>query len=104
MARGENFSLSSTLKELKITIEFWKEGGVCVARCPELDMFSQGDSLEEAKSNLSEVIEIQFEEMEKMGTLKEFLEEVGFNVVDNILIPQREIMGFDKSFLKLECV
>jgi len=64
----------------------------------------KGNSLEEAKSNLSEIIEIQFEEMEKMGTLKEFLEEVGFNVVDNILIPQKEIMGFDKSFLKLECV
>lgn len=92
------------MKELKVTIEFWKEGGVYVARCPELDMLSQGYSLEEAKSNLFEVIEIQFEEMERTGTLKEFLEEVGFKVVDNMLIPQREIMGFDKSFLKLECV
>jgi len=86
------------LKELKVTIEFWKEGGVYVTRCPELDMLSQGDSLEEAKSNLFEVIEIQFEEMEEMGTLDEFLEENGFRVKDNILTSQREIIGFDKSF------
>ncbi|MBU1599690.1 type II toxin-antitoxin system HicB family antitoxin [bacterium] len=92
------------MKELKIAIEFWKEGGVYVARCPELDVLSQGYSLEEAKKNLFEVIEIQFEEMEEMGTLDEFLEESGFNIVDNILSCQREIVGFDKSFIKLECV
>ena len=92
------------MKELKITIEFWKEGELHVTRCPELDMLSQGYSLEEAKKNLLEVIEIQFEEMEEMGTLDEFLEENGFRVKDNILTSQREIIGFDKSFVKLECV
>ncbi|MDI6752512.1 MAG: hypothetical protein QME07_06675, partial [bacterium] len=81
------------MKELKITIEFWKEGEVYVARCPELDMFSQGYSLEEARKNLFEVIEIQFEEMEDMGTLDEFLEDSGFKIIDNILFCQREIVG-----------
>ncbi|MEW5766370.1 MAG: hypothetical protein AB1797_01915 [bacterium] len=92
------------MKELKITMEFWREGELYVIHCPELDMIAQGYSLEEAKKNLFEVIEIQFEEMEEMGTLNEFLEERGFRIIDDILTSQREIIGFDKSFVKLECV
>jgi len=37
------------MKTLKMTIEFWKEGNLYLARSPELDMVAQGDSLEEAK-------------------------------------------------------
>ena len=56
------------MKNLKITIEFWQEGNLYVANCPELDMLAQGYSLDEARKNLYEVIEIQFEEMKELGT------------------------------------
>jgi len=61
------------MKNLKITMEFWKEDNLYIANCPELDMLAQGESLEEAKKNLHEVIEIQFEEMHRLGTMDEFL-------------------------------
>lgn len=61
------------MKTLKITIEIWRESKFYIARSPELDMVAQGNSLEEAKKNLIEVIEIQFEEMRELGTLNEFL-------------------------------
>lgn len=38
-----------------------KDDNMYVALCPELDIASQGNSLEEAKSNLKEAIEIFFE-------------------------------------------
>jgi predicted RNase H-like HicB family nuclease len=50
------------MKKLIATVEIWKEGGMFTAYCPELDIASCGHTSEEAKKNLSEVIEIQLEE------------------------------------------
>ncbi len=38
-----------------------KEGDGYVALCPELDIASQGDSIEEARNNLVEALELFFE-------------------------------------------
>ena len=46
-------------KELTAIIE--REGNGYVALCPELDIASQGDSLEEARDNLIEALELFFE-------------------------------------------
>jgi predicted RNase H-like HicB family nuclease len=54
--------------KIKVTEEIWKEGGMYVAYCPELDMASCGESIEDAKNNLKEVISINFVECKKMGT------------------------------------
>ena len=45
-------------KELTAIIE--REGDGYVALCPELDIASQGDSLEEARDNLIEALELFF--------------------------------------------
>jgi predicted RNase H-like HicB family nuclease len=42
-----------------------KEAGGFVALCPELDIASQGDTVEEAKVNLQEAIELFFEHASK---------------------------------------
>ncbi|MDE0043074.1 MAG: hypothetical protein OXT74_13630, partial [Candidatus Poribacteria bacterium] len=41
---------------------------------------SCGKDIDEARKNLLEVIEIQLEETAKLGTLKAFLEEAGYDV------------------------
>jgi predicted RNase H-like HicB family nuclease len=38
-----------------------REGDVYVALCPELDVASQGASIEEARKNLQEALELLFE-------------------------------------------
>ncbi len=38
-----------------------REGGGYVSLCPELDIASQGDTIEEARNNLREAIELFFE-------------------------------------------
>ncbi len=38
-----------------------RESGAYVALCPELDIASQGDSIEEARDNLREAVELFFE-------------------------------------------
>ncbi|MFQ6042939.1 MAG: type II toxin-antitoxin system HicB family antitoxin, partial [Candidatus Poribacteria bacterium] len=48
--------------------------------CPELDVASCGRTVEEAQKNLIEVILIQLEETAKLGTLKDFLENAGYEI------------------------
>ena len=45
-----------------LTATIWREEGGFVALCPELDIASQGDSVEEARGNLKEAVELFFEE------------------------------------------
>lgn len=46
-------------RQLTAIIE--REGSGYVALCPELDIASQGDSIEEARANLREAVELVFE-------------------------------------------
>jgi predicted RNase H-like HicB family nuclease len=82
---------------LHLTIEILKKGKWYLARTPELDFISQGRTQEEAKKNLLEVIKIQIKEMKKMGTLKEYLQECGFEIKDDDIITSAEMVGFERS-------
>jgi predicted RNase H-like HicB family nuclease len=46
-------------KQLTAIIE--REGDGYVSLCPELDIASQGDTIEEARNNLQEAVELFFE-------------------------------------------
>ncbi|WP_199245202.1 type II toxin-antitoxin system HicB family antitoxin [[Phormidium] sp. ETS-05] len=50
------------LKKLTAIIE--REGNGYVALCPEIDIASQGDTVEEARANLIEALELFFETAE----------------------------------------
>ncbi len=45
----------------RLTALIQKEGDGYVALCPELDIASQGDNVEEAENNLREAVELFFE-------------------------------------------
>jgi predicted RNase H-like HicB family nuclease len=49
--------------------------------CPELQVSSFGDTLEEAEKSLKEALDLFFEGCESMGTINEVLEESGFQKV-----------------------
>jgi predicted RNase H-like HicB family nuclease len=46
-------------RQLTAIIE--REGDGCVALCPELDIASQGETIEEARHNLREALELFFD-------------------------------------------
>lgn len=54
--------------KLRLTEELWKEGNMYVSYCPELDIASCGETVDQAKKNLKEVILINLEEAQKLGT------------------------------------
>jgi predicted RNase H-like HicB family nuclease len=45
----------------KLTAIIEREGDGYVALCPEIDVASQGDSIDEARKNLQEALELFFE-------------------------------------------
>ena len=81
---------------LPITIEIIKKEQWYIAKAVELDFVSQGRTLEEAKKNLLEVIEIQFEEMKNLGTLSDYLEECGYKV-DNTKREYPALIGLERT-------
>jgi predicted RNase H-like HicB family nuclease len=46
---------------MKLTAIIEREGAGFVSLCPELDIASQGDSVEQARNNLQEALELFFE-------------------------------------------
>ncbi|MFH1587087.1 MAG: type II toxin-antitoxin system HicB family antitoxin [Candidatus Diapherotrites archaeon] len=50
------------MKELKLSAIISREDGEYVALCPELDVASQGDSIEDALANLKEAVELYLED------------------------------------------
>lgn len=56
----------------------WKERRVYVSYCPQLDVSSCGDTVEEARVMLREAVDLFIEGAKELGTLQEILDEAGF--------------------------
>jgi len=50
------------VEKLNFSSIVWREGDTYVAWCPDLDIASQGKSIEESLDNLKEAIELYFED------------------------------------------
>ncbi len=87
--------------QLKITIEIWRKKEWYIARCPELDFVSQGKTAGEARYNLYEVMEIQFEEMAVLGTIEDYMTECGYELENQSYISRTEMVGFENSFFEI---
>lgn len=66
---------------IELRIDYFEEDGVIVALCPELQVSSFGDTLEEAEKSIQEALELFFEGCEELGTLHEVLEESGYRKI-----------------------
>ena len=63
-------------KNFQFTAIIEREGDGIVSLCPELDIASQGNTIEEAKSNLKEAVEFFFEEASSKEIEQRFRQEV----------------------------
>ena len=62
---------------LDYEIIVFKEEKMYVAFCPELDVSSCGNTIDQAKDKLKTAVSLFLEEAEKMSTLVDILEESG---------------------------
>jgi len=68
---------------MKLTAIIEREGTGYVSLCPELDIASQGDSVEHARDNLREALELFFEIAS--------LEEIRQRLHDEVFVTQVEV-------------
>jgi predicted RNase H-like HicB family nuclease len=61
----------------------FKEDKTYVAYCPELDISSCGNTVEQAKEMLKTAVRLFLEEAEKMGSLRDILDESGYRMDDS---------------------
>lgn len=84
-------------KKIIVSEQIWKEGNMYTSYCPELDVASCGRTVEEARENLKEALEIFVEETSKLGTLEDLLEEAGYDLSspEEILSRRKELIEFE---------
>jgi len=70
--------------EMKVPAEIFKDGPVYVSCCPIFDVYSQGDTEEEAKKNLVEALTGFIATCYEMGTLSAVLRDSGFMPAEKI--------------------
>lgn len=69
--------------KIELRVDYFEEDDLIVALCPDLQVSSYGNSLEEAEISIKEALELFFEGCESLGTLQEVLEEAGFKKKGN---------------------
>lgn len=63
-----------------------------VAECIDLNVVSQGNTIEEARKNIKEAILLHFESASDLGILEEILEKLGVIKKQNkLVVPEREL-------------
>lgn len=79
--------------EMKVPAEIFQDGPVYVSCCPTFDVYSQGDTEEEAKKNLVEALTGFIITCFEMGTLSEVLKSSGFSPTEKLEPEEPEDQG-----------
>ncbi len=87
------------MKKIQLHVEIWEEGSMYVAHTHQLDVSSCGHSLEEAKKNIREAVELYLDEAEKLGTLNDLLEEAGFTLNEKKEWKEPEMLSLERVSL-----
>ena len=66
------------MQQIDFDMIVFQEGKAYVAYCPELDLSSCGDNVDDARANLKTAVRFFIEETEKLGTLDQVLQEAGY--------------------------
>lgn len=64
--------------QVPYTSQLFEEDDQIVAICPELNVSSFGDTIDDALASLREAVALFLEECQMMGTLEDVLEEAGY--------------------------
>ena len=77
-------------KEILLNITLTKEAdGGYSAVCTNLDVASQGETIEEAKENVREAVELYLESAQELGIIDNVLEKLGIDKLkDGLNIPE----------------
>ena len=82
-----NIAMDKLIKHLNLPVSFLKEADQFVAYTPALDLSTSGITLEDARKNFAEAVELFFDEIIAMGTLEEVLLDLGWKKHEENFLP-----------------
>jgi len=74
---------------LRLTAYVHEEDGLWVAGCPSLDVFSQGETEDRARTNLHEAVELWIDSCLERNTLSKALQELGWYRISSGVEPSK---------------
>jgi predicted RNase H-like HicB family nuclease len=83
---------------LQIETRFDPEVGRFVAGSPELDVWSSGDTNIEAQDRAQEAIRLFLDEVTRLGTMREILDEAGITIHRDLEGWQQHLAGYRVGF------
>lgn len=86
--------------QTKLSVTFLREGKRFIAYSSALDLSTSGKTFEEAKRRFAEIVEIFFEEVERQGTLKEVLQNLGWQKQQKRWTPPA-IIGHESQMVRV---
>jgi len=84
--------------KIELHIDYFEEDGTIVALCPELQVSSFGDTLDDAEKSIKEALGLFFEGCETLGTINEVLEESGFKKISDQWMRRKPIKAMETTF------
>jgi len=81
-----------------VPVSIFKEGKSFVAYTHVLDLFTSADTLVDVKKRFVEIVNLFFDELDKMGTTTEVLESLGWERIDDVLQPPIEVEHETQTF------
>lgn len=88
--------------QIDLHVDYFKEDGMIVALCPQLQVSSFGDTLQEAEISIREAIELFFEGCKSLGTLEDVLEESGFRKSNGKWVQRKPVKTTETTFQWIE--
>ena len=88
------------MEEFTLWTNFFREGKSIVAYCPSLDLASSGKTLAAARKNIKEATRLFLQEIDRMGTKKDVLLELGWTKRGKSYVPPEEL-AHEKTVIKL---
>lgn len=84
--------------QFTLPVSIIKEGDSFIAFSPALDLSTVGDTLEQAQERFEEAVEIFFEEITEKGTTTEVLSGLGWQMLNERLVPPQVVSNQTKQF------
>ena len=79
--------MDKVIQSFNLPVSFLRESDQFVAYTPALDLSTSGHTLEEAKKNFTEAVELFFDEIVSMGTLEDVLLDLGWQKKEHSFVP-----------------
>jgi len=89
--------MASHTNFIELSVLVRKEGGQYASWCPELDVASCGDTIEEASENLRDAVDVFLSTLSEEGDFLQVLEEKGFSFSGPSIVCERPFLSSLKT-------